>query len=165
MEDKGWIKIPYQCRAHETLPAHTLNFPCAFPDQYNRTFPAISNLFGFKHAQDVDQYGKNIFHYMFGGMKYCWFLADLMTVCFNPDHPKLPGDYTLAMKQQVTSGTPKGWTPPHCLLKNSDILLRTKDVVVALIDNGILAVEDFAELVDPYVSVFWVFVCIFANRW
>ena len=58
----------------------------------------------------------------------------------------MPGDYGEAICEEVTGGTPIGWTPLHMLGSGSDKLLVKRDIIEALLESKISTVQDFDKL-------------------
>ena len=114
-----------------------------------------ANSFGFFHTDDVDLNGRNIFHLIFGAMKYCSLAASIASTMFLPGYPKLEGDYAAALRQRTTHGTPQHVTPLKLLCKDSDKHLIARDVVKSILDHNILDVSAFAEPDGPFASVFF----------
>ena len=107
----GWIVIPHQSLHVETLSADTFNCVWGFPAPRYRNFVHFARSYGFCSVNDRDKHNKNIFHYFFGAVVYCWLAADIAKTAFSAGEERLPGNYTLAMSQQVMNGTPSGFTP------------------------------------------------------
>ena len=156
IEEKKWIIIPARQRGEELLGAYCLNLWQHQPDPKEQTLPGFAELFGFKHAEDTDQNGKNIFHHLFTSMQYCWVATAVAVQCFSPDQPHLPGNYRAAMCNMVSGHKPNGWTPLHCLCHGSDTMLAQRMVIKALLDYKVVTVKDFDSLhtATPEVIVF-----------
>ena len=154
MHDKRWIIMPSQCTHMETLPPCTINLHQFWPPNHERTLPAFAWAFGFRNAQDVDENGKNIFHHLFTSMKFCTYSYDICSRCFKPNEAPLPGDMTKAMRHKVTGGSPRGWTPLHCLCSGSDICLGIREIINTLLSTETVNMRDFDCLQNNDVIVF-----------
>ena len=97
IEQQNWIIIPEGQREVELLGAYTINLWGNQPDSCLAKLPWFAGLFGFKHAEDRDANGKNIFHHLFTSMQYCAVAGNVALHCFCPDEPQLPGDCREAM--------------------------------------------------------------------
>ena len=116
------------------------------PHPYLVNLPWFAELFGFKHVEDRDANGKNIFHHLFTSMQYCSFAGVVAVQCFCPGEPQLPGDYRSAMYHTVSGPTPNGWTPLHVLCHGSDRMLLQSEVIKALLENEVVTVKDFDSM-------------------
>ena len=124
----------------------------------SRTLTSFANEFGYRHAQDLDENGKNIFHHLFTSMKYCMLSCEISEGCFKPNSGGFPGDIHKAMRHKVTGLHPKGWTPLHILCNGSDICLNTRDVIETLIHSGTVEVSDFDDNRNDQVVVLCAYV-------
>ena len=156
IEKKEWIIIPPRQRGEELLGVYCINLWHNHPDPSWVNLPWFAELFGFKHAEDHDENGKNIFHHLFTSMQYCWVATAVAVQCFSPDQPHLPGNYRAAMCNMVSGHKPNGWTPLHCLCHASDTMLAKNMVIKALLDYNVVTVEDLYSLhtATPEVIVF-----------
>ena len=119
MEEQQLIIIPERCETQETLPAATINKFINFPPRDMRNLPAFARQFGFSHAEDYDENGKNIFHHLFTALKYSYLAMEVAMHCFEEGEAVLQCDYRAAMSHMVTDARPRGWTPLHCLCNGS----------------------------------------------
>ena len=152
----GYIKVPWHKRFMETMPCYTINCTNNFPSKEVRSLNWFGSLFGFNSVEDVDSDGKNLFHHLFQSMKYSILAGEIAVQAFSPSAPKLPGDYSKAMRHKVTDGGIAGWTPLHTLCKDSDILLMAERTIEALLDNEIVTVKDFDDNWNDKVFVFYI---------
>ena len=83
-EALGYIIVADQCRGLETCPAHTLNLLHNVESMCEGNVVVFANYFGFFHTDDVDLNGRNIFHLIFGAMKYCSLAANIASTMFLP---------------------------------------------------------------------------------
>ena len=95
----GWIVIAKESLNFETLSSDTFNCVWNFPAPRYRNFVHFARSYGFGSANDRDASNKNIFHYFFGAVVYCWLAADIAKTAFTAGEEQLPGDYTAAMSQ------------------------------------------------------------------
>ena len=127
----------------------------ANPRSEDRNLVAFALTFGFRHAQDLDQHGKNIFHHLFSSIKYSGLSGEVALNSFGENHLHLPGNYREAMRHKVTSGKPIGWTPLHCLCNNSDYLMLNSKLIEVLLQTKTVKITDFDSVQNPDVTVFW----------
>ena len=88
-------------------------------------------------------------------MKYCALSAQIAFSCFQTCAAQMDGDYATAMSHRVTGGTPVGWTAAHILCNGSDVGLLARDVVEALLNNGIVDMKAFDSAFNDQVIVFF----------
>ena len=149
MHQLGWIVIPARCWTVETLPKYTINKQQNYPPTTERTLPTFAHMFGYKSAQDVEENGKTLFHHLFTSLKYSGLSLEIAMKCFDPDEPRLIGDYTKAITLRKVTGThPHGWTALHCLCNGSDPCMGTRDVILALLKHNVVTLKDFDSLTN-----------------
>jgi hypothetical protein len=102
----------------------------------------------------IDLQGKNCFHHLFTGVKYSMLMAEIALTCFKKDSFKLPGCYKEAMSHKVTQGTAYSWTPLHCMMHGSDVLVCQADILEDMLDSETVTVTDMDSLKDKNVIVF-----------
>ena len=149
-----WLdRHPQQSLRVETLSADTFNCVWDFPAPRYRNFVHFARSYGFCSVNDRDKYNKNIFHYFFGAVVYCWLAADIAKTAFSAGEERLPGNYTLAMSQQVVNGTPSGFTPLHVLTTQKGVNTVAAKIIADLIDSDIVPLDAFSEQKNDKVSV------------
>ena len=78
---------------------------------------------------------------------------EILKEAFEATAPRLPGSYSSAMSQRVTSGSPIGHTPLHVLCDGSSINFSKIEIVQMLIENDIDKSELFATVKGNKVTV------------
>jgi len=160
VEKAGWVKMPRQCgdkEPNEPIPTHTLNIVSNFPKYDMRTLVAIAKSFGFKGAQDIDEFGKNIYHHVFTAMKYCQLFGEIALRAFEPNSEPLAGNNRDALTRKIPGGyQPRGWTALHILCHGSDYMLSSRKVIEAMLENKVVDISAF-DVANDGVRVFWSF--------
>ena len=128
-KERGWIVIAPQCGDKETQPCHTINRAHCYPPEDQRTLADFGSILGFENVEDHDPMGRNIFHHLFNGAKFCWLLAEIASKCFSEKSQKMPGNYRAAIRQPILNGPIQGDTPLHTLCKDSDACLLNLEIV------------------------------------
>ena len=153
LQELGWVKLAHHSKNVETQSTSTQIFPEMLPDIEARSLPEIAKIFGFTSCTDTDPDGKNICLHMFTSLTYCHSTAIILKEAFEATAPRLPGSYSSAMSQRVTSGTPIGHSPLHVLCDGSSINFSKIEIVQMLIENDIVKSELFATVKDKRVTV------------
>ena len=136
----------------ETLPKYTINKQQNYPPTTERNIRTFAHMFGYKSAQDVDENGKTIFHHLFTSLKYSGLSLEIAMKCFDPDEPRLRGDYTKAITlQKVTGKYPRSWTALHCLCSVADAAMATREVIMRMLANNVVTVKHFDSLTNDDV--------------
>ena len=163
MEEQQLIIIPERCEGQETLPAATINKFINFPPRDMRNLPAFARQFGFSHAEDYDENGKNIFHHLFTALKYSSLAMEVAMHCFEEGEAVLQGDYRAAMSHKVTDARPRGWTPLHCLCNGSDPMVSQVYVIAKLLETNTVPLSYFDAMSNDKVIVFGSLVAMVHN--
>ena len=163
MEEQHWIKIPVNWWGKETLPAATINRFISFPPRDMRNLPAFARQFGFNHAGDYDENGKNIFHHLFTALKYSSLAMEVAMHCFEEGEAVLQGDYRAAMSHKVTNARPNGWTPLHCLCSGSDLMMSQRYLITKLLETNTVPLSYFDAMGNNQVIVFGSLVAMVHN--
>ena len=156
----GWIVLPPQGTTKEVVSLSTINLTGNFPRGKNLSLHVIFDKLGIKNAEDWEKgSGKTIWHFLFGAMKYCICVAEMLVRYFRESNKmdRLPGNHQKAMSQKVQHGfQPEGWSAVHILCQAPDSAFKTNKLVKQLLASGVLTKVDFDLLVDNNVSVFFV---------
>ena len=161
MEEQQLIIIPDQCGT--ALPAATLNKFRNFPPRDMRNLPAFARQFGFNHAEDYDESGRNIFHHLFTALKYSFLAMEVAMHCFDEGEAVLQGDYRAAMRHKVTGVFPRGWTPLHILCHGSDSMVGLRYVIERLLETNTVPLSYFDAMGNDTVIVFGSLVAMVHN--
>ena len=138
------------CRGQDCQPAYTLNFPENYPVFHKCNQRDVADKLGYEDVEDTDDDNLTFFHVLFGGAKHCLLLSWVAQTGFEPDSPRLPGRYDVALSQLNNWGM----SPLHVLCRNNGTCLNAVRVLMALIGNRFVKVEAFSWCGRKEVAVF-----------
>ena len=151
--DKQFLELPPQSQGSATASAVTKQHEDNFPRVAFQHICWLAEVVSCNDVTEQDQNGWNIFHHVFHSVTPSKLAGNIVGNMARPDYPMLQGDVRKAMQQTTTSLCPFHATPAHLLCQDSDGEFKKRELIAALLANGIFVIADF-DVPNDKVFVF-----------